>query len=210
MPSATLPGTCVSATPHTADLATDTDTPAASSLCVVIDSNVWIDILVFDDPLTRPIRDALTDGTIHAVINAACFYEIELVLDYPQFARFEVDKSAALATLRRRTRWIETAERATTTSAPRSDASSDIDESSETRDTASAAVLPLPRCRDRDDQKFLELAADARAAWLVTKDKALLKLSRRMTRDFACRVERPAVFADTVCGPTASLVSSIS
>jgi hypothetical protein len=33
----------------------------------------------------------------------------------------------------------------------------------------------LPVCSDRDDQKFLELARDAGAAILVTKDKALLK-----------------------------------
>jgi predicted nucleic acid-binding protein len=37
----------------------------------------------------------------------------------------------------------------------------------------------LPRCQDRDDQKFLELARDARADWLITADKALLKLARR-------------------------------
>ena len=36
----------------------------------------------------------------------------------------------------------------------------------------------LPRCKDRDDQKFLELARDAGADWLVTADKALLRLAR--------------------------------
>ena len=35
----------------------------------------------------------------------------------------------------------------------------------------------LPRCRDGDDQKFLEAARDARAEFLVTKDKALLGLA---------------------------------
>jgi len=37
----------------------------------------------------------------------------------------------------------------------------------------------LPVCRDRDDQKFLELAAAAGADCLVTKDRELLALSRR-------------------------------
>jgi predicted nucleic acid-binding protein len=41
------------------------------------------------------------------------------------------------------------------------------------------AATALPRCADRDDQKFLELARDAAADWLVTADKALLKLARR-------------------------------
>lgn len=44
------------------------------------------------------------------------------------------------------------------------------------------AVAALPRCRDPDDQKFLELARDGAADFLVTKDKALLKL-RRISRD---------------------------
>ena len=39
---------------------------------------------------------------------------------------------------------------------------------------------PLPRCSDRDDQKFLELARAANAGWLVTADKALLKMARRI------------------------------
>ena len=35
----------------------------------------------------------------------------------------------------------------------------------------------LPVCRDKDDQKFMELAYDAHASCLITKDKALLKLA---------------------------------
>jgi predicted nucleic acid-binding protein len=37
---------------------------------------------------------------------------------------------------------------------------------------------PLPRCKDRDDQKFLELAARCDANMLVSKDKALLTAAR--------------------------------
>ena len=36
----------------------------------------------------------------------------------------------------------------------------------------------LPRCSDPDDQMFLVLADAARAAYLLTRDKALLKLGR--------------------------------
>jgi predicted nucleic acid-binding protein len=35
----------------------------------------------------------------------------------------------------------------------------------------------LPVCKDRADQKFLEIARDAGASVLITKDKALLKLA---------------------------------
>jgi predicted nucleic acid-binding protein len=36
-----------------------------------------------------------------------------------------------------------------------------------------------PRCRDASDQKFVDLAIAESAGWLLTRDRALLKLSRR-------------------------------
>ncbi len=50
-----------------------------------------------------------------------------------------------------------------------------------------SGLLPaLPRCRDADDQKFLELAARLPADWLISKDKALLSLAR--TRGLGFRI----------------------
>ncbi len=37
-------------------------------------------------------------------------------------------------------------------------------------------------CSDPDDQKFLDLAWTSRADFLVTKDKALLGLARRVSK----------------------------
>ena len=42
--------------------------------------------------------------------------------------------------------------------------------------------LTLPRCSDPDDQKFVVLATQVGARWLVTRDRALLKLRRPMGR----------------------------
>jgi predicted nucleic acid-binding protein len=53
---------------------------------------------------------------------------------------------------------------------------------------------PLPKCRDRDDQKFLELARASQADWLVSKDRAVLKLAKRTARDFGFRIAQPAPF----------------
>ena len=36
-----------------------------------------------------------------------------------------------------------------------------------------------PRCRDASDQKFVDLALAESAGWLLTRDRALLKLARR-------------------------------
>lgn len=41
------------------------------------------------------------------------------------------------------------------------------------------STTPLPRCRDPEDQKFLECAWFHHATWLITRDKALLRLARR-------------------------------
>ena len=144
--------------------------PAARALRVVLDSNVWIDILVFDDPHTRPIRTALESGALEALIDARCLAELTYVLDYPQFAKREIDKAAALATLGRLSQLVEPG------LAPVEDA------------------RPLPKCKDRDDQKFLELAHTAGADWLVSKDRAVLKLARRIARDFAFQIAQPAPF----------------
>ncbi|WP_017774434.1 putative toxin-antitoxin system toxin component, PIN family [Paraburkholderia kururiensis] len=136
---------------------------------VVLDSNVWIDILVFDDPHTRPIHAALETGALQAVVDGRCFAELARVLEYPQFAQRAVDKAAALAIVERLTLRVE-------------------------RASPVEGAKPLPQCRDRDDQKFLELAHGSGAAWLVSKDRAVLKLAKRMTRDFGLQIAPPAQF----------------
>lgn len=141
---------------------------------VVLDSNVWIDILVFDDPDTRPIHAALKTGALRALINARCLAELTHVLDYPQFVARDVDKEAALAAVTQLTEFV-------------------------TPEACDEDAVPLPKCRDRDDQKFLELAHASRADWLVSKDRAVLKLARRIARDFGFRIAQPPPFV-AACG----------
>ena len=46
--------------------------------------------------------------------------------------------------------------------------------------TAPAPTLANPlRCSDPDDQKFIDFAVAHRVAWLVSRDRAVLKLKRR-------------------------------
>jgi uncharacterized protein len=147
---------------------------------VVLDSNVWIDILVFDDPHTRPIAAALAENRLDAVIDARCLAELARVLDYPQFVRYAVDKEAALAQVAGWTTMIAPADEiAAGETVPR----------------------PLPKCRDRDDQKFLELADRAGAAWLVSKDRELLRMAKRIARDFGFTIGLPDVFTANFSTP---------
>lgn len=146
----------------------------AAPLAVVLDSNIWLDILVFDDPHTRAIRSALERGTLVALIDARCQAELAHVLDYPQFQGRGTDKASALAMLATLVRPVEPPE-------------------------LPADARPLPQCRDRDDQKFLELARASGAAWLVSKDRAVLKMAKRIARDFGFRIGTPDTFV-AECG----------
>ncbi len=47
---------------------------------VVLDSNIWVDLLVFQDSSMAPIRAALDAGTIAPVIRADCREELRRVL----------------------------------------------------------------------------------------------------------------------------------
>lgn len=143
---------------------------------VVLDSNVWIDLLVFRDPHVEAIRAALESGAIATLIRADCREELRRVLAYPQFARFAVDIPTALDTVDGLTARVD----------PPSQAEFD--------------AIRLPRCRDTDDQKFIELAHFAQAACLVSKDRAVLKLRSRLRRSSGVEVLSPAAFAPWLAG----------
>jgi len=120
---------------------------------LVLDTNIWLDWLVFGDACVAPIRAAVEAGRARVYIDDACESELARVLGYP-LGKTILDARAQAACL---------AECRRVASA-----------------RADAAPLPcvLPPCRDRDDQKFLQLARDCRADLLVTKDRALLVLAR--------------------------------
>jgi len=138
----------------------------------VIDTNVVLDLLLFRDGRCATLADALAANRIRAVTDAACFYEWPDVLARPLLS-VEADRRAGLIA----------AYEALTERLAAADA-----------DDASDAAAQLPRCKDPDDQKFLELALRADARWLVTKDKLLLKLDRRLRKTGRFRVLTPQLW----------------
>lgn len=52
-------------------------------------------------------------------------------------------------------------------------------------------VGPTPRCTDVADQKFINLALSSRSLWLLSRDRAVLKLRRKLLAITGCRVQRP-------------------
>lgn len=139
---------------------------------LVLDTNVVLDLLVFRDRDAEPIARALAQGSALCVTDAACAEELRRVLAYPQFA---LDADAALRVLE--------------------DYLALAQFHAENRMDAAPGRPPLPRCRDPHDQKFLELARDANADLLVTKDKALLTLARRKFRLDGFGIVAPAAAA---------------
>lgn len=121
---------------------------------LVLDTHVWLDWLVFEDPAVRPIFDG---DAFQIFINPVCEAELHRVLAY-DFGKWTLDEArrdACAGACRRRALFIEP------------------------RDAAEIFGV-LPRCRDPDDQKFLELALAARADCLLTRDSALLELAHRV------------------------------
>ena len=139
-------------------------------LRLVLDTNVWLDWLVFRNPDVLPIEAGVRAGETEVFMARACEQELERVLAYPLGkATLEAGAQAeCLEECRRAVRWLD--------AAPGEDAAR------------------LPVCRDPDDQKFLELARDCGADFLITRDRALLVFARRKYQPLPFRIVTPRQF----------------
>jgi putative PIN family toxin of toxin-antitoxin system len=129
--------------------------PLDRPLRVVFDTNVLLSMFVFADSRFAPLRAEVDAGRWLAYTRSDCLEEFRRVLDYAMF-KLETERQAAAYTAY-----------AAIARQPEHDTPPE--------------PAPLPRCKDKDDQKFLELARDIGADWLVSSDKALLKLNRKLT-----------------------------
>jgi putative PIN family toxin of toxin-antitoxin system len=125
---------------------------------IVIDTNVCLDLFVFRDPRWAGLHEAIKAGAVQAVTRDDCRNEWLAVLHYTHLPLDDDSRPVAAA-----------------------DFDALIERISADEVTARTNV-PLPACKDPDDQKFLELARDSGATVLITKDKALLKLAKRVAR----------------------------
>lgn len=138
---------------------------------LVLDTNTVLAIWMFRDPALQSLEHLIAGGTVTLHSREDALEELRRVLAYSQFGVAIEAQAQLLAAYRARVMVLPAATPGTREAAPPQPASID---------------LPplLPQCRDRDDQKFLEIAAQAMATHLVTRDKALLKLTRhRLVRE---------------------------
>jgi uncharacterized protein len=129
---------------------------------LVLDTNVVIDWLVFDDPFMSPLRHAVEQRQVAVLTSPLATEELQRVLGYPQLKLDRERQAAVLARYRLLT---------ATARLP------------ETFALANLMLPPkFPRCQDADDQHFLALAWHSRATLLASRDKAVLKLRKRAAR----------------------------
>jgi len=129
---------------------------SGAPLRCVLDTNVCLDLFVFGDPQCASLLAAVDAGEVELVTRGDCRDEWLAVLAYPQLKLDEARRRQAIEAFDAHVRML-----------PVMDSGS----------------VTLPHCRDRDDQKFLELAYQADAAALLTRDDELLRLARRAKRD---------------------------
>jgi putative PIN family toxin of toxin-antitoxin system len=129
---------------------------------LVLDTNVVIDWLVFDDPFMNPLRHGVTEGRIAVLTHEPAVMELKRVLGYRQL---KLDEARQVDVF---TRYQS---QATMYSMPAPFSLQNL-------------LLPggFPRCRDRDDEHFLALAYHANADALVSRDNAVFGLKSRAAK----------------------------
>lgn len=120
---------------------------------IVLDTNVVLDLLLFGDPATRELRTALDAREVQWIATPVMREELVRVLAYPNVV-------GLLARYGRSAEEVLAA----------FDAQTHI---------VAPAIAAPHACKDPDDQKFIDLAF-AHRALLLSKDKAVLKLKKRL------------------------------
>ena len=120
---------------------------------IVIDTNIVLDLFVFNDAATPPLKARLAAGELDWLATVPMRIELARVLAYPQIvprlAFYQLSADAVLAAFDQHTRLVDVAPKAPVT------------------------------CADADDQKFIDLAVTHRAM-LLSKDKAVTSMKKRL------------------------------
>lgn len=122
---------------------------------VILDTNILLDIFVFDDQRAHPLRAALINQEFDAPVTQDTLDELADVISRPQFSLDKIQQVDILLQWQNWSRLVE---------------SSDLQ------------VAPW-KCKDRDDQVFINLAYSYKPSTLISKDKLVLKLAKRAIKD---------------------------
>lgn len=118
---------------------------------VVVDTQVLLDWLVFDDPATASLVAAIEAGRVTWTAEDGGLTELRYVAQSKALARYQPHLARIDAAIASHCRRLPTPP-----------------------DRVCGLI-----CRDADDQRFLDLAIASQARWLVSRDKDLLALRKR-------------------------------
>lgn len=122
---------------------------------VILDTNILLDILVFDDQRAHPLRAALSNQELDALVTEDTLDELIDVISRPQFS---LDKKEQAEILLQWQSWSRLVKQSDLRAAPW-------------------------KCKDRDDQVFINLAFSFKPSTLISKDKLVLKLAKRAIKE---------------------------
>ena len=132
---------------------------------VVLDTNTVVSTLLFPSGRIGRIRSLWTDGDMRPLVSAATTTELIRTLAYPKFRLSEDEIHMVLAAYLPFTEAI---------------------------DVSSGGPARRARCRDRDDQAFVDLAYSGGADVLVSGDQDVLALAGKTPFS----IESPRRFLD--------------
>jgi len=122
---------------------------------VVFDTNVLLDIFVFNDFRVMHIKEALLNQQLDALASEQTLEEFSDVIARPLFSLNEDDQEKIILGWRSIARVI-----------------------------AAKDIVKAPwECQDQDDQIFLDLAYTVKPSMLISKDNAVLKLATRAAKE---------------------------
>ncbi len=120
---------------------------------IVLDTNIVLDVFVFNDVAALPLQQALQAGELDWLATQPMRDELERVLAYPKIVPrlnfYKLSAEDVLADFDRHARLTEVAPKASVT------------------------------CSDPDDQKFIDLAVAGQAT-LLSKDQAVISMEKRL------------------------------
>jgi predicted nucleic acid-binding protein len=128
--------------------------PVLAAPILVLDTNVVLDWLLFRDPDCTAMQESLAAGHVRWIATSAMRDELAHVLARGGLDAWKPDL---------RVLWTHWDRSCVEVPAP-----------------APRVPASRLRCTDPDDQKFIDLAVDCGARWLLSRDRAVLKLARRL------------------------------
>ena len=120
---------------------------------IVLDTNIVLDVFVFNDTVAEPVRQALARNKLDWLATQPMRDELARVLAYPKIAArltfYTITFKDVLTKFDQHARLVDIAPKASVT------------------------------CSDPDDQKFIDLAVQHRAL-LLSKDRAIILMKKRL------------------------------